>query len=309
VNRALLDQAFPRGARYRNSGVVTLDNPDRELEYADQLSIGMQQQLWNNIALSADYVNTRGRDQLFRRDLNPGVRVDTSRTGRVTRINPAFVTSVYEFANIASADYHALQLQLERRFSRGWSLRTSYTLSKSTGNNTGTSSFQFLDDLRMDLNEGPSDIDRRHNLTVSANVEIPWLRAVRISAVSRYLSALPFTIIDTSSDPDRNGILFAPLPAGTYSGSGPDAITVENKGGRNGARGPDYYELDMRFSYAARLPGQRTLDAYVEVLNVTNRANFANPTGDRRVSNFLRPTGIFGGSPPRTMQVGVRVGF
>jgi hypothetical protein len=309
INRTLLNQLFPSGGRYRNAGVVTLDDPNRQLDYADQLSIGMQQRLGATMALSADYVNTRSRNQLFRRDLNPGVRVDTSRTGRVTRIDPAFVTSVYEFANIASADYHALQVQFERRFSRGFGFRTSYTLSNSEGNNTGTSNFQFLEDLRMDLNRGPLDIDRRHNLTVSANFEIPKLRGVRISAVSRYLSGLPFSITDSSSDPDRNGILFDPLPAGTYSGTGPDAITVDNKGGRNGARGPDYYELDMRFSYNLRLPGQRSIDAYVELLNVTDRANFANPNGDQRVANFLVPTAIFGGSPTRTMQVGVRMGF
>lgn len=309
INRALLNQLFPGGGRYRNTGVVTLDNPNRQLDYADQLSIGMQQRVGATMALSADYVNTRSRNQLFRRDLNPGVRVDTSRTGRVTRIDPAFVSSVYEFVNIAFADYHALQMQFERRFSRGFGFRTSYTLSNSKGTNTGTSNFQFLDDLRMDLNEGPLDIDRRHNLTISANFEIPKLRGVRVSAVSRYLSGLPFSITDSSSDPDRNGILFDPLPAGTYAGTGPDAITVDSKGGRNGARGPDYYELDMRFSYSLRLPGQRSIDAYVEVLNVTDRANFANPNGDQRIANFLVPTAIFGGSPPRTMQVGVRMGF
>lgn len=309
VNRALLDQMFPSGGRYRNTGVVTLDYPNRGLEYADQLSIGMQQRLGASMAVSADYVNTRSRDQLFRRDLNPGVRVDTSRTGRVIRIDPAFVTSVYEFGNIASADYHALQVQLERRFSRGFGFRTSYTLSSSQGNNTGTSSFQFLDDLRMDLNQGPLDIDRRHNLTISANYEVPKLRGLRVSGVSRYLSGLPFSITDSNTDPDRNGILFDPLPAGTYSGTGSGAITVDNKGGRNGARGPDYYELDMRLSYSLRLPAARSIDAYVEVLNVTNRANFANPNGDQRIANFLVPTAIFGGSPPRTMQVGIRMDF
>jgi hypothetical protein len=309
VNRALLNQLFPSGGRYRNTGVVTLDDPDRRLEYTDQVSIGMQQRVGATMALSADYVNTRSRGQLFRRDLNPGVRVDTSRTGQVTRVDPAFVTSLYEFANIASADYHALQVQFERRFSHGFGFRTSYTLSSAKGNNTGTSNFQFLDDLHLDLNEGPLDTDRRHNLTVSANLEVPKLRALRVSAVSRYLSGLPFSIIDTSSDPDRNGILFDPLPAGAYSGAGPGAITVDNKGGRNGARGPDYYELDMRFSYAVHLAPQRAIDAYVEVLNVTDRANFANPNGDRRIANFLVPTAIFGGSPTRTMQVGVRLGF
>jgi hypothetical protein len=308
VTRSLLNQMFPPGTLFRNTGVVTYDDPNRALEYSDQVSIGFQQQLRSTMSVSLDYVNTRARDQLLRRDLNPGLRVDASRTGRVVRVNPAFVTSLFEFTNLASAEYHSLQFQLERRFARSFGFRASYTLSKGTGTNTGTSNFQLLDALRLDLNEGPSDTDRRHNLTMSATYEIPRVRALRLSAVSRYLSGLPFTIMDTNADPDRNGILFDPLPAGTYSGNGPDAITVKNKGGRNGVYGPDYYELDTRVSYGVPI-GPRTLDVYAEVLNLTNRANFANPTGDQRNTTFLVPTAIFGGSPPRTTQVGIRIAF
>ena len=55
------------------------------------------------------------------------------------------------------------------------------------------------------------------------------------------MSGRPFSIIDTNIDPDRNGILFDPLPAGTYTGVGEPAITVENSGGRNGAYGPTIF--------------------------------------------------------------------
>ncbi|HSB62202.1 MAG TPA: hypothetical protein VLI67_10810 [Vicinamibacteria bacterium] len=57
----------------------------------------------------------------------------------------------------------------------------------------------------------------------------------------RFLSGTAFTIQDQNSDPDQNGILFDPLPAGTYSGTGSDAITVDNAGGRNGAYGPSFF--------------------------------------------------------------------
>ena len=86
----------------------------------------------------------------------------------------------------------------------------------------------------------------------------------------RYMSGRPFSIIDTNIDPDRNGILFDPLPAGTYTGVGEPAITVENSGGRNGAYGPNYIQLDARIGYRLRMPQSRTLDVFVECFNLTN---------------------------------------
>jgi len=46
-----------------------------------------------------------------------------------------------------------------------------------------------------------------------------------------------------------------------------------------------------------------------EVFNLTNRANFANPTGDQANANFLRVTGLNTSTNPRTGQIGVRLGF
>ena len=86
---------------------------------------------------------------------------------------------------------------------------------------------------------------------------------------------------------------------------------VENDGGRNGARGPGFAQLDMRIGYRARLGTRRTLDIFGEVFNVTDRANFTNPSGDRRVAaDFLRLSGLQGGTGfPRQAQIGLRFGF
>jgi hypothetical protein len=51
------------------------------------------------------------------------------------------------------------------------------------------------------------------------------------------------------------------------------------------------------------------------VINVTNRANFTAPTtnianqSDRRSTNFLLLTTLYGGGQPRQAQLGVRLGF
>ena len=75
------------------------------------------------------------------------------------------------------------------------------------------------------------------------------------------------------------------------------------------AYGPNYAQLDLRLGYRLRLPGNRTLDFFGEVFNVTDRSNFNNPPGDRRLSNFLQLNGLVGGGFPRQGQIGTRLGF
>src|SRR5262249_9559724 len=151
-------------------------------------------------------------------------------------------------------NYDALNVVLEKRDSHNWSGRVSYTLAYSRGNfggaETATNNYQVLNSPNLDLGQGPTDYDRRHNLVLSGRLaEVPGTHGMTLSGTLRVLSALPFSLIDSSSDPDRNGILQDPLPAGTYSGNGPNAITVNNAGGRNGAYGPGYFQFDTRIGW------------------------------------------------------------
>ena len=321
VNRELLNQLYPPGSRIRNTGTVFLDDPDRRIPHTHQATIGYERQLGGNTSASVDYVHAWARDLFMSRELNPGLRVDTSRTGQVNRVNPLFLASVLERTNLGSTDYDALEVQLDKRFSRNYSARVSYTLSYSRGNTSGAfipqSLVQRLDDLRLDANEGPTDFDRRHNLVISGSALVPRTGGLTVSWVARALSGLPFTLTDSNTDADQNGILFDPLPAGEYSGSGANAIGVDFDGGRNGAYGPAFFQFDTRVGYRLGAGGQRTLDVFGEVFNVTNRANFDNPitmllnhpVADRRLTNFLQPVTLRPGAVPRTGQIGIRLGF
>jgi len=248
------------------------------------------------------------------KDLNPGLRGTTSRTSSLRRIDPNFTSSVLTQLNLGETEYDALQLQVEKRMSDWWSARVSYTLSYGRGNTSGSGSaassgFQVLDDMNLDLNQGPVDTDRRHNFVVSGSTIIPRTGGLTVSYIARALSGLPFTIIDSTTDPDRNGSFAEPLESGSYSGSGEDAITVDFDSTRNGARGPGFFQLDLRVGYRLRLGEGRTLDVFGEAFNVTNRANFNSPSGDRRSTNFLRLTSLRSGALPTTGQFGIRLGF
>lgn len=313
MNRALLATRFPAGTPNKNTGTVTLDNPGRTVPYTDQFTAGYERQLWTNVSVSADYVHARARDQLMLRDLNPGLRASTVRTATLVRIDPAFSAAVNQPVNAGKIDYDALETAFVKRFASDYSFRVSYTLGYSRGNTSGAgiplSGFQVLDDMHLELNEGPTNVDRRHNLVISGQSLVPRVHGLTLAWVARALSGSRFTVLDSTTDPDRNGTFAEPLPAGGYTSTGRNPFNVDSDGHRNGATGPGFFQLDVRVGYRLRPAAGRSLDLFADVFNVTNRANFDNPTGDRRSTDFLNLTVLRAGAIPTTAQLGVRFEF
>jgi hypothetical protein len=327
VNRALLEARYPAGSTTKNTGTVRFDNPDRHLPYAHQASIGFEKQVAGRIAVTADYVHANHRDLYMLQDLNPGVRATTARTSTVTRIRPTteFNAAVLELVNAGWFDYDALQTSVQKRFSQNYQFRLSYTYSRTRGTvgapgATDTINWATVDpvtqitDLHMDDRVSVGDQDRPHILSLSGTVVVPRTGGLNLSGVWQYNSGTPFTITDSTTDPNRNGSFEEPLAAGTYSGaaSNVNAITIENQEGFNGARGPDFSLLNLRAAYRFKVPGggNRRVMAYVDVFNVTNRPNYNNPTGDRRdAATFLILRSIRNGGPTRTAQFNIRYDF
>jgi hypothetical protein len=220
--------------------------------------------------------------------------------------------------NTGEAVYNALNLSLEKRYANNWSGRISYSLSKATGTGNDQADknlYQVGTNLNLDAWRGPSSVDRRHILSLGAQTEIPKTGGITLSSTARYMSGAPFTIYDTSIDADRNGELVDPVPAGTYSGTGTDSMKdVKYKGGRNGAIGPDYFQLDVRAGWRRKMKTQRALELFLDIYNITNRANFDNPIAanqDRRLpATFLVLTNLRGGGGfPRQALMGARFVF
>jgi hypothetical protein len=325
VDHELLNQLYPPGDRLRNKGVVVFDSPSRKQPFAHQFTIGYVRELASSVAVHADYIRMINKEMFLSRNLNPMVRADTTRTGAITRMDAfgvlgePYYQQVWAFENNGESVYDALNFQLEKRYADAWSARVSYSLSCSRGTATSQNernTDQFLTDLRLDQRWAPTVVDRRHILSISGRTDIPKGGGATMAAVLRYMSGAPFTLFDSSMDADRNGELDDPLPAGSYSGAAPNAMTdVRTNGGRNGSYGPDYFQLDLRAGWRRRI-AQKTLELFVDVYNLTNRTNFENPTNtnagaDRRlIASFLVPTQLRGGGGfPRQAQFGVRYAF
>ncbi len=324
LNRALLDQLFPPGVPLRNAGVVIFDSADRKQPYAHQVTVGYSRQMAATLAVGVDYIHFQNKDMFLSRNLNPAVRVDTSRTGALTRVDAfgvlgePYTQQVWVMENTGESKYDALNLSLEKRYSNNWAGRVSYSLSKTTGTafaQADRNQYQVLTDLNLDLRNGPNDVDRRHILSINGRTEIPKTKGVTVSSTLRYMSGAPFSIYNSNIDADRNGELVDPSPAGTYSGTALNAMqNVENAGGRNGARGPDYFQIDMRVGWRGRLGGSRTLELFFDIFNVTNRTNWDIPVllnrDERTPATFLVLTNLRGGSGfPRQAVFGTRFTF
>jgi len=314
VDRTLLAQMFPAGTRLRNAGGISVDNPDRKVPQMQQITAGIERQLATDMSVSADYVHGIGRDMFMTRDLNAGLRALPVPTSPLVRQHRDFhPAAINQLVNVGEMDYDALLVQLEKRFNRNYSARVSYTLSYARGNTPAvgspTSTFQVLDDLNLDLNEGPTNVDRRHNFVISGTALVPRTGGLTVSWVARALSGSPFTLSDSRTDADRNGNQGEPLPEGTYSGTGDRAISVEHDGRRNGAYGPAFFQADVRIGYRLPAGDGRTLDLFGEIYNLTNRTNYGNPNGNIASSAFLVLNGYRDGAVPRTGQIGVRFAF
>ena len=317
INRAYLNANFPTSGLARNTGNVFVDNPDRRNSRSDQLSVGYEQQLIGNLVARTDYVHVWGRDLLMMIDRNKGTRATTSPTAPLVRPNPNFLNQVNQFVNTGKTEYDALLVEVNKRIGRDFSARVSYTLAYARGNTSTLgapiSNYQVDQDMNLDLNEGPTDFDRRHNLVVSGRMLVPYTHGMTFSWVARALSGLPFTLRNDNIDADRNGTIFDAIAAGSYTGAGPvadDNYSVDFDGGRNGARGPGFFQLDTRFGWRFNLRSTRTLDLSADIFNLTNRANFANPGPNQGApAAFLVLSALRDGAAPRTLQLGVRFGF
>ena len=324
VNRAAINALFPPGTLGRNTGVIYLDHPDRQVPKTLQATFGYERQIGRNMGASADYVHSANRDQLMTYNLNPGIRVNTTRNGAINYTDlegiaaqlglSPFGNAVYKRVNDGSSNFDGVNFSLEKRYSSNWAARVSYAIGRARGNaeanQTYINQLQVGADPLLHLNDGPLDNDRAQNLALSGRVEVPKTGGMIVSGVYRYMTGTPITILDTTFDLDRNGILFDPAPAGEYCGTGTNAFCTDNKGGRNGARGPSFQQVDMRMGYRFRKGQNQTFDVNLELYNIANTANFDNPTGDIRSTDFLRLTALRGGNgQPRAAQFSVRMGF
>jgi Carboxypeptidase regulatory-like domain/TonB dependent receptor-like, beta-barrel len=175
------------------AGVISPYQFDAEQPTVYQWNLNIQRELGRDLVLSAGYVGSRGVNLETRYSLN--VRTDFQIVNgqkffpvgvNGPKVNPNFSSlNLHDFS--ADSYYHALQLNLTKRFSYGLQFEAAYTLSKSIDTASATESVfsnGALGSFRQDPfdsrgQRGLSDFDTRNNFVANFLYDLPFGKGQR----------------------------------------------------------------------------------------------------------------------------------
>jgi hypothetical protein len=286
----------------------------------------------------AAYAGSAGRNLTILREVNAAIYAPGATTATTNQRRPLFPN----FGSIVSNEptgrslYHSLQLTLDKRFAKGFSVLSSYTLSKTldhSSENKQTGAVQ-TNPFDLEFDWGPANFDRRHRWVTSILYEIPGrpdnpvLDAVvsgwSVTGIFLAQSGLPFSVTsdvdnarsgtggqlaDVVGDPGLPGDRTTAERINQWlniAAFAPNALGTFGNSGRNAFRGPGYQSLDLGLHKMFHAQGRAKVQVRVEAFNLLNNANFNLPTSNQNSGNFGR---ILTAEDPRIMQLALRVSF
>jgi hypothetical protein len=356
----------PSATVNQGAGILPfLIDPQLKMPYSQDWNLGIQHQWGGNLLLEVDYVGSRGTRLLRLVDGNPpqpalvaaleafcvpnnpnnkGFITPTGQCDQSTlqfnnlwfgaeagalpfdAVNNNAFLHAEVFNNAASSIYHALQVNLQRRFSGGVAFQAAYTWAHTIDNSSdplvATAGNQEFPRNSLDLaaERGNSDLDVRQRLVMNYTWAVPLghghahlaegrkaalFGGWQIAGITTFSGGLPFDIF-SPLDTAHTGQQQRPdyIPNGTLVPvSDPRTQTGPNLGlfadppfgrggnlGRNHFRGPGINNWDMVAQKTFSLSERMGLEFRTETYNLFNRAQFCQP------DNLTADTNTFGQS-------------
>jgi hypothetical protein len=304
-----------------------------------QGAIDVQRELWGGMVMSVAYVGSGSAKVRGQNNINapkPGAGAVQPR-----RLFPAF-GAINTLSPFAHASYHSLQTKLERRFSNGFSLLSSYTWSHAIDNSTdGEDNINGpnipQDSFNTNAEKASSIFDIKHRFVTSVVYDLPLWRAngrlggsklaravfsgFQIGGVFVAQTGQPVNL-DVAGNPANTTNPVRPnrLSDGRLSRGErnvdrwfdpaafavPAAFTYGNSG-RNVLRAPGLVHLDFLVGRDFRLTETTRLELRGEFFNLTNTAHFGRPNATIGSPQAGRITGT--AAPNRQVQIGLRFVF
>ena len=243
--------------------------------YSQQGSFEIQRQI-GSFALSAGYNYNRGIHLIRPLDLNI-FQAGTNEAGRpIAGFRDPLILQDNVYGSWGRSYYHAMIVQLKKRFSRGFTISAHHTWSKHIDENTDYNS-SFEPHLQWDArNElAPSHFHRSHRFVAHAVAQSPF-KAAKGRGFGHNLLA-DFTL---------SGIIVARSGAPFNLDAGFDTIGDRHNDthrpwglGRNVGTGPSFFGVDMRLARSFTLTEGLRLQAIGEVFNILNKTNFRGVNG------------------------------
>jgi len=195
------------------SGAVFAFDPNLKLPYTLQWNVALEQALGAKQTISASYIGASGRHLI--------------QTATIISPNATFGEADL-VSNAATSDYDALQIQFQRRLSRGLQALASYTWSHSidtaSAGSTGSGSNQPLG-TNPNANRGSSDFDIRNAFSAGITYEVPAPKFNRFANAVLGGWSLQNTIQARSAPPvDVVDLSLGQLPNGFQANVRPDLV-------------------------------------------------------------------------------------
>ncbi len=327
INQAFLNN--PVGA-----DVIAI-RPDNKISNVQQFNVQFQQELGNSTALSIGYVGTRGRNLILYYNLNgqslsAATSIPCPISGRNLGSCYPGISSVNLRDDNGKSQYDSLQVQLERRFSKGWQYIASYTFSKTKDNGQGAfnnpaGGINYVEQYTTSL------IDYPNVFSFESVYELPYGRGRQygsdipkaldflvggwqINGIFRAQSGNPFDVrinnvlANVTGDPyaNSNGVYL-----NRASFSQPAAGTIGNLE-RNSLRSPATYQVNLGILKNFNFTETAKIQFRAEAFNLLNKTQLGNPNTNYFDTNNVNGFGIIRGTSPfsnRQLQFGLRLEF
>jgi Ca-activated chloride channel homolog len=276
-------------------------DPQLKLPYTLNWHIALERPLGAQQSITASYVGTAGRRLLHTQTL-----FDENAEFPFLRLT----------TNAGRSDYGALQLQFKRRLVDGLGSAVSYTWAKALDNVSEDSARNVvMTSANPALDRGPSDFDARHQLNGYVSYDLPALfakgngnrifRNWTVDAIANLRSAKPVNVVYLFPTPfgvayfrpdviaDEPLYIFDPAEAGgrriNPAAFLPLSDLEQGNLGRNGLRGFPLHQIDLALRRKFNFSEFLSLQFRVDVFNLFNHPNFADPVGRDRVLGGVFP--------------------
>ncbi len=298
-------------------------------------NVAVQRELPGSFTLEVAYVGNRVLDDPVTLQLNRGLVLGAGSAGQP--LNQAFGRKTGTTTTVGvTTNYNALQAKLNRRYSNGFLLTTSYTYSKSIDYCSDRVCTPF-NQWNFALDRATSDFNHTQVFTQSFLYELPFgkgktwmpggigswlLGGWQLNGIFTVQTGAPLDIQYSAASlntpfinnrPNVNGPVkvFGRVNAGSpwfdiSAFSAPQSGSFGNVG-RNILVGPDLVNLDFSVFRKFPIREKTTLEFRAESINLTNTPHFNNPGGTFGSAAFGMITSAQNDS--RVVQLGAKLWF
>jgi outer membrane receptor protein involved in Fe transport len=278
--------------------------------YSEQASLEISRELGGGVAITVGYLYVHGLKLAAHTGLLNGVQTGTLPSGKPIFARPAGrifpeLGDFYVTDDIGYSIHHGGTLEIEKRFSRGFSFHGSYSFSKTINNAESVANL-------ADLPEGPSIGPERalSRQSVPHRFTLAFVSQIPESVV--FLGKFKVSSLLTAQSPRRFNI-FAGSDA---NGDGNPLSDRPGQLGRNTLEGPGFASFDMRVAREFRFNERVSAEFSADFFNLFNRVNVTDLNtvyGGTDLSAPPNPALGFGSprdaSNPFQFQYGLKIRF